>query len=189
MQAEQSSAQLVVKYRSIGLLQRSNSNYCRIFGKKILMANTYIRIYLHIIFAVKNRNALIAPQWRPRVHSYISESLRQRGHLPIAIGGTSDHVHLLISFSGKETLPELVRDIKTATTHFINDYRLSLFKFEWQKGYGCFSYSHSQINNVANYIMRQEEHHKCFSLRDEIKRVLDNFGIEYDEQYIFDDLE
>ena len=153
------------------------------------MANTFLRIYLHIIFAVKNRNALIASQWRSRIHGYITESLRQRGHQPIAVGGTSDHVHLLISFSGKETLPDLVKNIKTATTHFINDSRISVFKFEWQKGYGCFSYSYSQINSVAKYIANQEEHHKRQSLRDETKRVLDNFGIEYDESYIFDEPE
>lgn len=153
------------------------------------MANTYLRIYLHIVFAVKNRNALIATHWRPRVHAYLSESLRQRGHLPLAVGGAGDHVHLLISFSGKETLPDLVKNIKTATTHFINNNRISVFKFEWQKGYGCFSYSHSQIESVANYINNQEEHHRKVSLRDEMKRVLDNFGIEYDEQYIFDEPE
>ena len=153
------------------------------------MANTFLRIYLHIIFAVKNRNALIAPQWRPRVYGYMAESLRQRGHQAIAVGGTADHVHLLISFSGKETLPDLVKNIKTATTHFINDNRISVFKFEWQKGYGCFSYSHSQIKSVAKYIANQDEHHRALSLRDEIKRVLDNFGIEYDEAYIFDEPE
>lgn len=149
------------------------------------MANTYIKIYLHLIFAVKHRNSLINPFWQNRLYDYISGIIKNKGSYPIKIGGTDDHIHLLISYSPETPLPDLVRDIKSMSSRFINEAHLSPFRFEWQKGYACFSYSQSQIEHVSKYIINQYEHHKKLSLRDEIINILTKYGIEYDERYIY----
>ena len=151
------------------------------------MANTYIQIYLHLVFAVKNRESLIPTPWQPRIHAYTAEALRKRGHIPLAVGGTMDHIHILFSYSAKELIPDLVRDLKVWLTKMINDHHVCVFKFEWQKGYGCFSHSHSQVENVINYIKSQPQHHNHRTLHDKIKTILERQGIPFDERYIFDD--
>ena len=149
------------------------------------MANTYAKIYLHIIFAVKNRYDLMPPHWQKIIHGYMAQALRNMGHFPIAIGGTDDHVHILIDYNPANPLPDMVKDLKVGTTKFIRQQRMTPFMFKWQRGYACFSYSHSQIQTVANYINNQTEHHKGRTLQDEIKYIFERFGIEYDENFIF----
>lgn len=156
-----------------------------ICDKPIIMANTYLRIYLHLVFAVKNRNALILPHWKNRVYAYIAQALRDGDHYPIIIGGMPDHVHILLGYSGKEALPDMVRRVKVGCTKFINEQRITPFKFEWQKGYGCFSYSHSHLPQVIKYIENQEQHHSKQSVVAEMKRMLNAFDVVYDESYIF----
>ncbi len=151
------------------------------------MANTYIKIYLHIVFAVKNREALIPTGWQVRIHSYLKNSIREMGHVPISVGGVENHVHILISYSGKQPLPDLIRDLKINSTKFINKNGATRHHFFWQKGYACFSYSHSQIEAVNKYISNQHAHHKGRTLVDEMKHMLGGFGVEYDEQYLFYD--
>lgn len=151
------------------------------------MANTYIKIYLHLVFAVKRRTALIASHWQNRVYSHMRGIITSAGHYPLTIGGTEDHVHILLSFSGKTALPDFVRELKTSCTKFINNQRITPFRFEWQSGYGCFSYSNSQLDAVSAYINNQQAHHKKDSLQGEIKHMLERFGVEYDEKYIFEE--
>ncbi len=151
------------------------------------MANTYSQVFLHIIFAVKNRDAIIPPTELARVHTYIIGTLRQQGHMPYAAGGTGDHVHLLIGYNITQPIPDMVRDIKSSTSRFINQNRLTPGRFEWQAGYGCFSHSKSQTDSVCRYIRNQNMHHKSISLEDEIKHILDRFGVEYDQRYIIRD--
>ncbi|MDE6320828.1 MAG: transposase [Muribaculaceae bacterium] len=151
------------------------------------MANTYLQIYLHLIFAVKNRDALIPPQWQPRIHAYAAEMLRNRGNLPIAVGGTDNHIHIFFQYSGKELISELVRDLKVFLTKAINDNRMTPFKFEWQKGYGCFSHSHAQVESVKQYVLNQPQHHHNRTLQEEIEIILRRQGIEFDEKFIFTD--
>ncbi len=153
------------------------------------MANTYIKILLHIVFAVKNRNGLISPLWRERLYAYISSILRAKGDFPLAIGGTDDHIHIFFTYNARETVPNIVREIKSGTSKYINENRLTPLRFEWQKGYACFSYSQSQTDAVVKYINNQNQHHKGYTLTDEIKNVLTKFGIEYDERYIFQEAE
>ena len=148
------------------------------------MANTYTQIYLHIIFAVKNRMSLLPAIHLPRIHAYIGGILKQHGHIPIAVGGINNHVHILIAYDLRQSVSDMVRDVKSSTSKFINESHLIPFHFEWQNGYGCFSYSHSQIDTVSNYINRQAEHHKSISFNTEIKNIMDRLGIQYDPQYI-----
>lgn len=152
------------------------------------MANTFSQIYIHLVFAVKNREALIPAMIRPRIHAYIGGIVRELGHTPIAVGGTDNHVHVLIGYNITKLIPDLMREVKSSTTNFINSNHLIPFKFGWQRGYACFSYSHSHIPKVVEYIKNQVEHHKSMTFIDELKRELDLRGIDYDMQYLFDDL-
>ncbi len=152
------------------------------------MANTFTSVYIHLVFAVKNRTALIPPIWHTRIWAYISRTLEARGHIPIAIGGTTDHIHILMKYKITELIPDLVRDIKVHTGKFIADNKISPGKFGWQNGYGCFSYGASQVENVKCYINNQAMHHRGRTLRDEIKSYLNRCGIEFDEKYLFEDV-
>lgn len=152
------------------------------------MANTYTSVFIHLVFAVKNRDAVIPPPWLTRFWAYIRHGIEARGHNPIAVGGTSDHVHILMRYCITDLLPDLVRDIKVNSSKFVSTHRITPFKFAWQPGYGCFSYGASQIEAVKNYIANQAEHHNGRSLREEIKSYLDRCGIEYDERFLFEDI-
>ncbi|MDE6285429.1 MAG: transposase [Muribaculaceae bacterium] len=153
------------------------------------MANTYIKIYLHVVFAVKNRDALIPLHQLGRVHSYIRTALRDKSQFPIRVGGTCDHVHILMAYNAKYPLPDIVRDIKSGLTVFINENRITPFHFQWQKGYYCTSYSHSHVNNVIEYIDNQNIHHRGVSIRDEMQKMLQRYDIEFKEEYLLENVE
>ena len=152
---------------------------------EIFMANTYTQIYIHLIFAVKNHESTIPLMHESRIHAYLGGIFKEHNHLPLAIGGTENHVHCLFRYNVNQTIPDLVRDLKTGTSKFISQYRLTLCKFEWQTGYGAFSYAPSQIERVRQYIENQHLHHKGITLQEEVRNILEKFGIEYDERYIF----
>ena len=151
------------------------------------MSNTYTKIYLHIIFAVKGRESLLPIGTQMRVHQYMAKMLRENGHYPVAIGGIDNHVHLLIDYKPTQSLPEMIRELKTATTKLINTNHLIPFQFAWQRGYSCFSYSASHVERVKRYVERQIEHHKNMTLREEIMKAYDYFGIDFDQRYIFEE--
>lgn len=151
------------------------------------MANTYSKIYIQIIFAVKNRETNLPITVLPRVHAYMAETLRNLGYTPIIVGGIHNHVHLLIDLKPNQLLADMVRELKVSSTKFINTNRLCLNTFSWQRGYAAFSYSASQKEVVKNYIKNQFEHHKNRSLNDEIRFLYDKFGIDFDEKYLFEE--
>lgn len=151
------------------------------------MANTYTNVNLHIIFAVKNTNSLLPAIYLPRLYAYMAGILTRQGHYVHAIGGIDSHVHILIGYSVCQPIPDMMRDLKAATSRFINESRIIPYRFEWQKGYGCFSYSRSQIGQVAEYIRHQHEHHKNITLEQEMTRILDRAAVEYDCRYILRD--
>jgi REP element-mobilizing transposase RayT len=124
------------------------------------MANTYTQCYFHLVFAIKNRDALIKKAWKDELGKYITGIVQNHRHKMLAIGSMPDHLHILIGYNLNQLIPDLVEEIKTSTNSWIKGKRLSKFKFEWQKGYGAFTHSHSQIDLVAKYILSQEEHHK-----------------------------
>jgi putative transposase len=149
------------------------------------MANTYTQIYLHIVFAVYGRDTLIKSQYKEDLHKYITGIIQHRDHKLIAINSMPDHVHILIGYNPQMALSDLVRDIKAASSKFVNDSNWLKSKFSWQQGYGAFSYSRSQLDKVIHYIESQEEHHKKQSFNDEYKELLEKFQVEYDPKYIF----
>lgn len=161
----------------------------RIYHNFGIMANTYTQIYIHLVFAVKNSNSLIPAYHLPRVFSYIGGTLAKLGHKPIEIGGIDSHVHILIGLDVKQSVADMVRDLKSATSRFINDSHIIPYRFEWQAGYGCFSYSQSHIENVRAYIRNQHQHHKSTTLEAEMRDMLSKFNIVFDEKYILKDPE
>jgi len=150
------------------------------------MAGTFSQIYIQIVFAVKGRENLLQKPWREEVFKYMAGIIKGKTQKPIIINGIADHVHLFIGLKPAMSLSDLVRDIKNNTSNFINDKKLVKGKFAWQEGYGAFSYSHSQIENVYQYILNQEEHHHKKTFREEYIDILQRFEIEYDEKYLFE---
>lgn len=147
---------------------------------------TYSQIYVHVVFAVKNRQNLLQSPWRTEVFKYMSAILEAKGHQPIVVNGVSDHVHLFFSLSPEAALSGLVRDLKINTTRFIRTRQFVDGPFSWQQGYGAFTYSRSQFDRVCHYIRNQEEHHRNDTFQEEYRTLLVKFGIPYDQNYLFE---
>jgi len=150
------------------------------------MANTYTQIYVMLVFGVKGRRNLITEGHEEDIYKYISGIIRSKAQKFLQINGMPDHIHILLSLKPDKSISDLVRDIKSNSSKLINEKKWFDEKFHWQTGFGAFSYSHSQIDNVVHYIKNQKEHHKKISFNEEYIKLLDSFGIEYDEQYIFE---
>lgn len=157
------------------------------------MANTYHQMYIQAVFAVKYRAAVIEKNWRADLFGVIGNLINETD--PIAIGcktilvnGVEDHVHCFFGLQPSVSVSDVMKNAKAKSSKWVNESGLLKHRFEWQKGFGAFSYSHSHIDNVFKYIKNQEEHHKKETFRDEYIKMLKAFGVEYDEQYIFEDL-
>ncbi len=150
------------------------------------MANTYSQIYLQIVFCVKGRQNLILENHREEIHKYITGIVQNRECKMLAIYCMPDHTHILIGLKPSILIADLVRDIKSSSSRFINDNNWIKGKFSWQEGYGVFSYSRSHIDNVVKYILNQEEHHKKRTFKEEYIELLQKFEIEYNGKYLFD---
>jgi len=153
------------------------------------MANTYTQIYLHLVFAVQNRTSLIQPEWKNELYKYITGIIKNNGHKLIAINGTSNHLHIAIGYKPHQLIPELLQDIKANSSKWINEKQFVRGKFNWQAGYGAFSFSHSHLNAVVKYIYNQEQHHKRKTFREEYVQLLKKYDIPFDEKYILIDVE
>lgn len=149
------------------------------------MANTYTQIYIHIVFAVENRINLITDQWREQLHKYITGIIQNHNHKLLAINSMADHIHIFIGMKPIQALSELVQDIKEYSSKWINANKFVMGHFNWQAGYGAFSYSHSHIDSVVKYIQNQKRHHQKKTFRQEYIQFLEKFHVEYDERYIF----
>jgi REP element-mobilizing transposase RayT len=149
------------------------------------MANTYTQIHIHAIFAVKFRMALIKNEWKNDLYKYITAIAQNHGHKVLAINGMPDHIHILMGMRPTQSLSDLMQDIKSNSSKWINTQNFVKGKFEWQEGYGAFAYSKSQLPQVISYIENQESHHKQLSFVDEYKQVLETSGIDYEDRYIF----
>ena len=150
------------------------------------MANTYTNCYFHLVFAVKNRQALIKKNWKDDLEKYLTSINQSHKHKLLAIGSMPDHIHIFIGYNVNQLIPDLVEDLKTSSNTWVKQQGLTKFKFDWQKGYGAFTHSRSQINQVVNYIMNQEKHHHKKSFKEEYKEILVKNGIEYNDEYLFE---
>jgi REP element-mobilizing transposase RayT len=150
------------------------------------MPNTYSQIYIQIVFTVKGRQNLINKKHKEELQKFISGIVHNRQQKLLAIYAMPDHIHILVGIKPNIAISDLVRDIKAGSSKFINDNRWINGKFNWQEGFGAFSYSRNQIDNVIKYIANQEEHHKKISFKEEYIDFLKTYEIEYDENYLFE---
>lgn len=150
------------------------------------MANTYSQIYIQIVFAVSGRQNLIDPRFREEIHKYITGIVGKRGQKLLAVFSMPDHVHILVAIQPSVSISDMVRDIKAGTSNFINKQGWLRGHFNWQEGFGAFSYSRSQIDKACKYILDQEERHRKRTFKNEYIGLLRKFEIEYDERYLFD---
>ncbi|SEO91520.1 REP element-mobilizing transposase RayT [Flavobacterium sp. CF108] len=152
------------------------------------MANTYTQIHIHFVFAVKYRQAVIHTNWKNDLYKYISGIIKNNNHKVLAINGVSDHIHILIGIRPAQSITELMKSIKQNSSKWINENKFTNIHFEWQEGYGAFSYSKSQLSAVSDYIENQEEHHKKKTFKEEYINFLEKFEVDYDEKFIFKEL-
>ena len=150
------------------------------------MANTFTQMYVQIIFAVQSRNNLIASKNRDELEKYICGIIQNKKSKPLAIYCNPDHVHILIGLHPATSVSDLARDIKANSSKFINNKKWISGKFCWQEGFGSFTYSRSQIDTVAKYILNQPTHHKRKSFKDEYLEILKKLEIDFEEQYLFE---
>jgi len=150
------------------------------------MANTYTQNYTQFIFAVKYREMLIYEPLKTVIEKYICGIVKEIECVPYAIYCNPDHTHLLVSLNKTMSLAEFAKIVKSRSSKYINENVKLPFHFNWQIGYGAFSYSQSQIGFVIQYILNQEKHHQKQSFKDEYVGLLERFNVEYDERYLFD---
>lgn len=153
------------------------------------MADSYTQIYIHIIFAVKGRNSLINHSWEEQLYKYITGIVQNKEQKMLAINGMPNHLHFLIGMKPTCCLSDLVREVKKSSNDFIKENKFCPLKFQWQSGFGAFSYSHSQLDNVIVYIMNQKEHHNKKTFKEEYLGLLTKFNIEFKNDYLFDWIE
>src|SRR5215203_1481249 len=149
------------------------------------MANTYTQLYVHFVFAVKYRAAMLNPEWDQRVRLYITAIIQNNKHKMIAINNMPDHLHLFIGLHPDQSISEIMRLVKGDSSEWINKEKMTKTKFQWQSGYGAFSYARSQVDAVAKYVLNQQKHHKKETFKDEYLKMLKSFEVEYDERYLF----
>jgi putative transposase len=150
------------------------------------MPNTYAQLYIQFVFAVKGRESLIKSEWKDDLYKYITGIIQNNKSKLIAINGVSDHIHIFIGYKPSISIPDLVKDIKVASSLWVKEKKLTTGKFNWQEGYGAFSYGSSQVDAVCRYIINQEHHHKTKTFKEEYTEFLQQFKVEYDEKYLFE---
>ncbi len=153
------------------------------------MANTYTQIFIQIVFSVKGRQNLIPKQRKEELHKYITGIVTNRNQKLLAVHCMPDHAHVLVGLKPTIAISDLVRDIKAGSSGFMNEMNWIKQKFNWQEGFGAFSYGHSQLDQIIKYINNQEEHHRKRTFREEYLEFLDRFHVDYNEQYLFDWIE
>lgn len=150
------------------------------------MPNTYTQLYVQVVFAVKGRHSLIKPEFREEIHKYITGIVSNRNQKLLQIYAMPDHTHILIGMKPDISISDLVRDIKAGSSKLINDNNFVKGKFNWQSGFGAFTYSKSQVDSVVRYIANQADHHKKRTFKEEYIDFLEKFEVEYNEKYLFE---
>jgi putative transposase len=153
------------------------------------MSSTFSQIYIQIVFAVKGRENLISPNWEEELFKYITRIVRNKDQNILAINGAADHIPILIGIKPACCLSDLVREIKKSSNEFINERKFLNHKFYWQEGFGAFSYSHSALGNVIDFINKQMQHHENRTFRDEYTEFLKDYKVDYKDEYLFDWIE
>ena len=150
------------------------------------MANTYTQLNVHAVFSVQGRGNFLLDRFRPNLFKYISRILKNLNQFPLAVNGYNDHIHIFFELHPTSAVSDILRDVKSNSSRWIDEQKFLEGRFQWQSGFGAFSYSRSQRDNVINYIMNQEKHHTGKSFKDEYLALLRNFEIEYKDAYMFE---
>ncbi len=153
------------------------------------MANSYTQIHIQFVFAVKYRAALIGSEWKERLYQYMTGIFQGNQHKMLQINSMPDHIHIFIGMRPHQSMSSLIQNVKTESSKWIKAQKLCSHPFAWQEGYGAFSYAKSQVNDVIRYIQNQETHHRKETFLNEYRKFLTAFDIEWDERYIFKELE
>jgi REP element-mobilizing transposase RayT len=148
------------------------------------MSSTHLSLHYHIVFSTKERRAIINDEWQPRLFAFLGGCIRALNGIPEAVGGTNDHVHLLVGLRATHRLADVVKEIKTASSRWIHT-EIKSNLFSWQTGYGAFTVSVSNSEKVKTYILKQKEHHRKKSFRNEYVELLKLAQLDYDEQYLW----
>jgi putative transposase len=143
-------------------------------------------VVVHIVFSTKDRKPLLDPITRPKLHAYLTTVGRNAGCECYRVGGVADHVHLAIRLTRTLTMADLVEQLKTSSSKWLKTQVPELADFSWQRGYGCFSVGPTDLNSLCAYIDRQEEHHRTRTFQEEFQAFLKKYGVEYDENYVWD---
>ncbi|MDT5123707.1 MAG: REP-associated tyrosine transposase [Acidobacteriota bacterium] len=148
------------------------------------MPSTHLSLHYHLVFSTKNRAPVIDTTWRDRLHAYLGGAIRKIGGVAESVGGTSDHVHLLIGLRATHRLADVLEDIKSASSLWVHQ-EIGTKDFWWQEGYGAFTVSSSQLEKVKMYIEHQEEHHRRKTFQEEYLEFLKSSGVEFNEKYLW----
>jgi REP element-mobilizing transposase RayT len=149
------------------------------------MANTYHQIYLQTVFSVKYRAAVLDKAWRKKLQGVIGNLINETGCKTIIVNGVDDHMHCFLGLKPVIAASDLMKEVKAKSSKYINDHNLTKERFEWQPGYGVFSYRQRDVDQIYHYVKNQEEHHQKQSFKEEYLDLLKEFEIGYDDQYLF----
>jgi putative transposase len=152
------------------------------------MPNSYSQLYIQAVFAVKYRNAVIEKEWKDQLMAVIGNLINETGCKNIIVNGVDDHIHCFFILKPSVSISDVMQSVKAKSSKWVNESKLILNRFEWQRGFGAFSYSKSHVKNVYHYIENQEAHHKNQSFREEYIEILNKFEVDFDERFIFEDL-
>jgi putative transposase len=148
------------------------------------VASTHLSLHYHLVFSTKERVPSINHEIRERVHAYLGGVVRGMGGTPLEVGGTADHVHLLIGLKATHSLADVLRVVKGDSSRWVHE-ELGVPKFGWQEGYGAFTVSASKVRSVREYVRHQQEHHHRRSFQDEYRQFLEKHDIEFDERHLW----
>ncbi len=148
------------------------------------MPSTHLSLNYHLIFSTKHRETWIAPSWRDRLHQYMGGVIKGMNGVPMAVGGVSDHVHLLVGLKATHAIADVLRELKSESSRWVHE-KMAVPGFAWQEGYAAIAVSPSQIEDVRKYVLNQEEHHRTRTFQEEYREFLEKCGIKYDEKYLW----
>ena len=146
------------------------------------MGSTFYSLHVHVVFSTKERSPIIADAWRSRLHAYVGGVLRGMDAKPLEVGGVEDHIHILVGTKPSHCLSDMIRELKKESTKWVRANGNP--SFSWQEGYAAFAVSTGIVSVVKTYIVNQPEHHKKFSYEEELKALLDEAGIPYEDRFL-----
>ena len=148
------------------------------------MSQSLSQVIVHIIFSTKNRQRLLSKKIQKELHCYLAVMIRNMGAIAFRIGGTDDHIHIACSLPRTISQSDFLKKIKHDSSHWLKVNKVR--DFSWQRGYGIFSVSQSQLENLLHYIDNQKKHHENLSFKEELLIFLQKYNIPYDEHYLWD---